>query len=629
MEEFTHSLRENGTIRKENDRYVLNRNISELDVPDTIQGIIAARMDRLEDNLKRTMQVASVIGRDFAYRVLESITGMREELKSYLLNLQGLEFIFEKSLFPELEYIFKHALTRDVAYNSLLQQRRKEIHEQIGQAIENIYSDRLEEFYEMLAYHYSKSENLKKSSEYLKLSGQKAEASYSRWEACRFFKEAISMLRKMKGDKGKINALIEIHVSLGDTLFGLSFPDDSLDIMREGERLAKSIGDEKNLAKIYSRIGAFYTFKKGDLKLAEEYAEKSFYEADKIQDFEMMIEAAGSLSATYINQGEYTKLIDMNSKVIDLMEKTGKEIDFVEKVSTQYSWLCGMTALSLGLLGNFEEGEAVCEKRLTVSSKIGLSHPIGVIELFYSYILNTKGDGKRCVAHSKDCIKYSEDSNIPLLSAFGWCLSGTGYHHTGDISAAREHIKRGISIQTELGVTLNLCSHYNDLSLVHCDSGDFNNAHRCAQKALEMSQTYNEIMNEGTARICLGRVLGKMDQSQFNEAEESILRGMNIHEDIKAKPLLFQGNLFLGELYAYAGQMEKAIENLTKAESEFKDMGIDYWLARTYAVYSEMYKIDGDIPTAKKNLNKAIEILKECGADGWVEKYEKELAAIS
>ena len=131
-------------------------------MPDTIQGIIAARMDRLEENLKRTMQVASVIGRDFAFRILQTITGMREELKSFLLNLQGLEFIYEKSLFPELEYIFKHALTQEVAYNSLLLKRRSEIHKRIGEAIEKLYAERLEEFFEMLAYHYSRERILRR-----------------------------------------------------------------------------------------------------------------------------------------------------------------------------------------------------------------------------------------------------------------------------------------------------------------------------------------------------------------------------------------------------------------------------------------------------------------------------------
>jgi len=100
------------------------------------------------------MQVASVIGREFALHILQTITDMQEDLKSHLLNLQGLEFITEKRLFPELEYIFKHAIIQEVSYNSLLQKRKKEIHEKIGNAIENLYSNSLEEYYELLAYHY-------------------------------------------------------------------------------------------------------------------------------------------------------------------------------------------------------------------------------------------------------------------------------------------------------------------------------------------------------------------------------------------------------------------------------------------------------------------------------------------
>jgi len=132
MEELIHTLLENGYIQCEEGRCLLLKNATEIQVPDTIEGIIAARMDRLEDDIKRTMQVASVIGRVFAFRILETITQMKKGLKSYLLILQDLEFIHEKSLFPELEYVFKHALTQELAYNSQLQQRRRQIHENIG-----------------------------------------------------------------------------------------------------------------------------------------------------------------------------------------------------------------------------------------------------------------------------------------------------------------------------------------------------------------------------------------------------------------------------------------------------------------------------------------------------------------
>ena len=150
MEELTKTLLENGSIKKTDHKYILSVRPSDVHVPDSVQGIIAARMDRLEDQIKRTMQVASVIGRDFAYRILQIITGTEEELKSYLLNLQNLEFIYEKSLFPELEYTFRHALIQEVAYNSLLKKRRIELHARIGLAAEFLYADKLDESYEIL-----------------------------------------------------------------------------------------------------------------------------------------------------------------------------------------------------------------------------------------------------------------------------------------------------------------------------------------------------------------------------------------------------------------------------------------------------------------------------------------------
>ena len=200
IEELTHSLLENGSIQREQNQCFLAIEPKDIQIPDTIQGIIAARMDRLEDNTKRTMQIASVIGRDFAFRIIEAITEMREELKSYLLNLQGLEFIYEKSLFPELEYVFKHALTQEVAYNSLLHKRRKEIHGKIGKAIEKIYAERLEEFFEMLAYHFDQGQVWDKAVKYRVKAGLKARQNYSIQAAMDNFNRAKEILEKHDPD---------------------------------------------------------------------------------------------------------------------------------------------------------------------------------------------------------------------------------------------------------------------------------------------------------------------------------------------------------------------------------------------------------------------------------------------
>ena len=120
-------------------------------------------MDHLSEDLKQTIQVASVIGRDFAFRLLKGIMELGEELRLRLTNLVGLEILYEKALYPELEYIFKHALTQEVAYESLLKQRRQQIHGRIARTIEELYASRLEPHYELLAHHYEKSGEAEKA----------------------------------------------------------------------------------------------------------------------------------------------------------------------------------------------------------------------------------------------------------------------------------------------------------------------------------------------------------------------------------------------------------------------------------------------------------------------------------
>jgi len=356
MEEFTFSLKENGTIKRENDQYVLIRSLSDSDVPDTVQGIIAARIDRLEYDLKRTMQVASVIGRDFAFRILQTITGMREGLKSSLLNLQGLEFIYEKRLFPELEYIFKHALTQEVAYNSLLQKRRKEIHAEIGEAIERLYTDRIEEFYEMLAYHYSHSENLDKAYQYLKLSGEKASRNYSHRDAFNYFKKAINTLDHLPETDENKTRQIEIRLLMTAPMITLSYPEDSLTILRECENLAKEVGDEKGLALLYRSLSYYYTLKEDPL-LGIKYGEDSFREAEKIQDIELMAPLAITLYTPYAWTGDHYKIVETAPSLIKLLEKTEREFDFFDNPMNAYSYICSVCGHSMGQIGNFEEGK--------------------------------------------------------------------------------------------------------------------------------------------------------------------------------------------------------------------------------------------------------------------------------
>ena len=193
-EEIVRDLLDRGDLVKSGDRYISTHPIYQLEIPNTIQGVLAARMDRLSEDLKQTMQVASVIGRDFAFRLLKSIMELKEELRVRLKNLVGLEILYEKALYPELEYIFKHALTQEVAYESLLKQRRQEIHGRIARTIEELHADRLPEHYELLAHHYGKSESNERAVEYLMLAGEKSNQNKAPQAACDFFRQALKIV---------------------------------------------------------------------------------------------------------------------------------------------------------------------------------------------------------------------------------------------------------------------------------------------------------------------------------------------------------------------------------------------------------------------------------------------------
>jgi tetratricopeptide (TPR) repeat protein len=589
MEEFTHTLLENGSIVKKDHEYVLSGKASEIQVPDTIQGIIAARMDRLEDTLKRTMQVASVIGRDFAYRILQTITGMREELKSHLLNLQGLEFIYEKSLFPELEYIFKHALTQEVAYNSLLLKRRKEIHERIGKAIEELYPDRLEEFYEVLGHHYSKSENLEKAYDYLTLSSKKAGFRSSMWEAFRFAKEAINILNQMPDIEENKKRGIEARLLISSVMTPLGFPEDSLQILQGGERLAQELGDVRNLIDFYSCIGTYHSIK-GDVLLGLKYAENAFQEAEKIQDVELVASIGFDLCLSYQATGEYVKIVEMAPSVLALLEKTQKQSGFFGRWYNfnLYSALLSYYGLAMGQLGNFEQGEAYCEKGLRFAIETNNLYSIAFTEFVYGGLLFIKGSGEGVLEHYQNATRYCDQAQMINILGACWAGVGWGYYLLGELEDARKYGENAIKIHHDMDLYTQAYLSYWLLAEVYLTSGELEKARSYAKEALELSQKSNDKITEGWSMIILGRILGRGDKSLSPKAEGQIIQGIATMDELKLKPLSARGHLYLGELYADTGQQDKTFKSLEKAESMFQEMRMDYWLRRTQDVLERL-----------------------------------------
>jgi predicted ATPase len=155
LEELVNSLIETETLIRDNGSWKLTRSLTESDIPSSLHGLISGRLDRLERQTKRILQEASVIGRDFLYEILKKITELEERIDAELSHLERLDLIRTRAFQPDIEYMFKHALTQEIVYNGLLKKKRRKIHEHIAQVMESVFQDRLSEFYETLAFHFA------------------------------------------------------------------------------------------------------------------------------------------------------------------------------------------------------------------------------------------------------------------------------------------------------------------------------------------------------------------------------------------------------------------------------------------------------------------------------------------
>jgi class 3 adenylate cyclase/pimeloyl-ACP methyl ester carboxylesterase len=262
IEELCKSLLEDGTLQRTNGGYCLTHMPDQMAIPGTIQDVIMARIDRLPETSKAALQIASVIGREFTARLIERVSSMQREAPHALGELRAVELIYEKSIFPELSYMFKHALTHDVAYESLLRQHRKDLHRRVGEVIEELYAERLPEFYETLAWHYGQGEVWPKAVEYLLKAADQARSRFAYAEAVRYCEEAIDILERHGGAPDAMMCACE---ALGDlrSLLGQVDPanqayDRALDVVdtpatrqwlvNKRHRLGMAVRDGANIA---------------------------------------------------------------------------------------------------------------------------------------------------------------------------------------------------------------------------------------------------------------------------------------------------------------------------------------------------------------------------------------------
>ncbi|MGH7276250.1 MAG: AAA family ATPase, partial [Candidatus Rokuibacteriota bacterium] len=350
LEEIGRTLVETGAVRAEGGRLVLAQTVSTIAVPDTVQDVIAARLDRLAEPQKRTVQTASVIGREFALGLLRRVSDLQDQLEQNLTELKRVELIYEKVGFGELEYVFKHALTQDVAYASLLQAERRRLHALIGAAVEDVYTGRLEERAEELAYHFTRGEIWDKVVHYARAAAERAAALCVDDKAVEFYEAALAALRHLPGTRETARVGVEVRLAMRAPLWRGGQPDRLFALFKEAEDLASQYEFGEHLDSIYAFLVQYY-WAKGEHDKALDYGQRCLEAAAARDDLALRITGMFYLCHAYHSLGQYAKGVEQAREITGLLEGPHATERF-SLSGLPYSGACALGAECLAEVGD-------------------------------------------------------------------------------------------------------------------------------------------------------------------------------------------------------------------------------------------------------------------------------------
>jgi class 3 adenylate cyclase/tetratricopeptide (TPR) repeat protein len=560
LEEITRSFVDTGILTRTDGGYVLARPVTAQDVPDTVQGVIMARIDRLADTRKRTIQTAAVIGREFAAHLLGRIADIQGRLEDSLADLRTLEFIYEKSLVPDLEYVFKHALVQDVAYGSLLKPRRRALHELVGRAIEELYADRVDEHVAELAHHFAQGEVWPKAFEYAQRAGDRARAIFANRETIHFYTQALEAAARMSPAPGD-SALMAIHEARGAVWHLLSSYDQAVADFEAMQQAAARLGDRvKEGEALCNQAGShWWRFSEAYKGLVEKCAREAMVISEETGDERILARGLYSLAMVDQKAGD---LREADAKLLRSVEICRRR-NLTGPLVTDLTWL----GAQAGWRGEYRPsteyaGEAA---RLAGAIHEGFYELVSLCFLCNAHV----GLGEWDVAFRilDEVRQKSRDRENKYGIARGMNTTGWLHQQLGDRHRAyelnREALDFGRSAKianAEIYSIINLAD--DQLGL-----GEVGAARKILVEAAERLRagSFDSHLWKWQMRVALALARVSLLDRDLDRAGVHLAEGLGIAERTESRKYLAEGYRMRGEILLAAGRPEESHADLRRA----------------------------------------------------------------
>ncbi len=578
IEEFIKSLKDLNVIEKKDGIYHLAEDIHAVTIPSTIQDVIMARVDRLPEEAKNLLQTGSVIEREFTYELLKTVSGSSEQaLLSQLSVLKDSELIFERGIFPDNAYIFKHALTQEVVYDSILMKKRKRIHQEIGNAIEKLSQDKIDEQFGALVTHFTASENYMKVADYSRLACKKAEETMSMHDATEYARKRIAALEALPRTEELQDELIDARMALGFYLFqtaNMVEAKQSIDPIVDAV-LKRGLKDK--LGKIYLILGFCKYMAEEELPESIQYLEKAIAITSETGDFETRLHAKFILGLVLAFNCDFEKAIHHFDGLVS------------PSITVERAWLVSYLKSNISVYAYDYQG------------MVGLGYQI-----------------------SEEALRIAEESGDIYSKAVAYACHGTSCYYRGLLEEAEQYLIKGSKFTEKINMVAHNAVANQWLGHVYCDLGNYQKAQDHYTTAIYV-RVHSGLAPSSTKlnRIALLRakvLSGDKDinlELMYRYVRENKVR---IYEGCMAR---YIGDILLHLDESFSTEAEEWIGKAIDADNR---NGMSCDLGRDYALCGEFFKKKGQSSKAKEFLEKAIEIFKRCGADGWVQTTEETLS---
>jgi class 3 adenylate cyclase/tetratricopeptide (TPR) repeat protein len=587
LEESVRTLVETGVLAGEPGAYRMATPLEDLQVPATVQAILAARIDRLPPEEKHVLQTAAVIGTEVPLALLQAIAEMPEaDLYRSLAHLQAAEFLYETRLFPDQAYTFKHALTHEVTYGSLLQERRRVLHARIVEALEGLAPDRLVEQVERLAHHALRGEVWDKALAYCRQAGEKAMARSAYREAVGYFEQALSALQHLPEQRDTSEQAIDLRLALYSALRPLGDFGRLLAPLREAEPLAAALDDPRRLGQVLLFVSAhFYQRSVYDQAIAA--AQRALALATASGDVVLHALADNYLGLAYQAQGDYRRAIDyFGQTVISLgggrrHERLGLSI--LPAVDSR-AWL----ALCHAELGTFAKGRALGEEALQIAEAV--DHP-GSLMFAYrgiGLLALRQGDLPRALPLLERAMGICQEADLPAFFPRMAAALGAAYTLAERVADAVPLLTQALEQSTAMARV-----HFETLCRLPLGeaeilAGRLEEAHALAEHTLALTHAHQERSHQAYALRLLGEIAARREPPESTPAEDYYRQGVTLAEELGMRPLMAHCHRGLGTLYAKIGQQDTARTELSAAIELYRAMDMTFWLPEAEATLAQV-----------------------------------------